>query len=87
MKIKFSIFLLIFFVSANINANIPRASVENLVQLNNSQIQQVLGGFRAYGVQFYTDKDGIVTMEPFDEIFGSDGYNEISTISFSKFEI
>jgi hypothetical protein len=78
MKIRFSIFLLIFFVSTNINGNIARDSVENLVQLNNSQIKQVLGGFRAYGVQFFTNEDGIVTMQPFDEIFGSDGYNEIS---------
>ncbi len=78
MKIRFSIFLLIFFVSTNINGNIARDSVENLVQLNNSQIKQVLGGFRAYGVQFFTNEDGIVTMQPFDEIFGTDGYNEIS---------
>ena len=78
MKIKLSLPFFLLLVSANIHADIPRASVENLVLLNNSQIKQVLGGFRAYGVQFYTDKDGIVTMEPYDEIFGNDGYNEIS---------
>ena len=71
-------FSLIFFISLNSNANIPRASVENLVQLNNSQIVQTLSGYKTYGVQFHTDVDGIVSMDPFDEMYNSDGYNQIS---------
>ena len=78
MKIKLNILLFIFFVSANINAEIPRASVENLIQLTNSQIAQGLAGYRAYGVEFATDEDGIETMQPFDEIFVRVGYSEIS---------
>ena len=55
MKKQFSIFLLIFFVSANINAEISDVSIRNLTQLYNHQIIKVLGGNKLFG--YYDDGD------------------------------
>ena len=44
MKKQFSIFFLIFFISANINAEISGVSIRDLTQLYNHQIIKVLGG-------------------------------------------
>ena len=49
MKKQFSIFLLIFFVSANINAEISGVSIRDLTQLYNHQIVKVLVGNKLYG--------------------------------------
>ena len=55
MKKQFSIFLLIFFVSANINAEISGVSVRDLTQLYNHQITKVLVGNKLFG--HYDDGD------------------------------
>ena len=55
MKKQFSIFLLIFFVSANINAEISDVSIRDLTQLYNHQIIKVLGGNELIG--YYDDGD------------------------------
>jgi len=55
MKKKFSIFLLIFFVSANINAEISGVSIRDLTQLYNHQIIKVLSGNKLFG--YYDDGD------------------------------
>ena len=55
MKKKFSIFLLIFFVSANINAEISGVSIRDLTQLYNHQIIKVLVGNKLFG--HYDDGD------------------------------
>ena len=49
MKKLFSIFLLIFFISANINAEISGVSVHDLTQLYNHQITKVLVGNKLFG--------------------------------------
>ena len=55
MKKQFSIFLLIFFVSANINAEISDISIRDLTQLYNHQIIKVLVGNKLFG--HYDDGD------------------------------
>ena len=55
MKKQFSIFLLIFFVSANINAEISDVSIRDLTQLYNHQIIKVLVGNKLVG--HYNDGD------------------------------
>jgi len=55
MKKQFSIFLLIFFVSTNINAEISDVSIRDLTQLYNHQIIKVLGGNKLFG--YYDDGD------------------------------
>ena len=49
MKKQFSIFLLIFFVSANINAEISGVNIRDLTQLYNNQISKVLVGNKLFG--------------------------------------
>ena len=49
MKKQFSIFLLIFFVSANINAEISGVNIRDLTQLYNPQIKKVLVGNKLFG--------------------------------------
>jgi len=49
MKKQFSIFLLIFFVSTNINAEISGVSIRDLTQLYNHQIIKVLSGKKLFG--------------------------------------
>ena len=49
MKKQFSIFLLIFFISANINAEISGVSIRDLTQLYNNQISKVLVGNKLFG--------------------------------------
>ena len=55
MKKQFSIFLLIFFVSANINAEISGVSIHNLTQLYTEQITKILVGNKLFG--HYDDGD------------------------------
>ena len=55
MKKQFSIFLLIFFVSANINAEISGVSIHNLTQLYKEQITKILVGNKLFG--HYDDGD------------------------------
>ena len=55
MKKQFSIFLLIFFISANINAEISGVSVRDLTQLYNHQIIKILVGNKLFG--HYDDGD------------------------------
>ena len=55
MKKQFTIFLLIFFVSANINAEISSVNIRDLTQLYNHQIIKVLGGNKLFG--HYDDGD------------------------------
>ena len=49
MKKQFSIFLLIFFVSANINAEISRINIGDLTQLYKEQITKILVGNKLFG--------------------------------------
>ena len=49
MKKQFSIFLLIYFLSANINAEISGVSIRDLTQLYNHQIIKVLAGHKLFG--------------------------------------
>ena len=44
MKNQFRIFLLIFFVSTNINAEISTVNIDNLTQLFKGQITKILVG-------------------------------------------
>ena len=55
MKKQFSIFLLIFFVSANIKAEISGIGIRDLTQLYNHQIIKVLVGNKLFG--HYDDGD------------------------------
>ena len=55
MKKQFSIFLLIFFVSENINAEISGVSIRDLTQLYNHQIIKLLVGNKLFG--HYDDGD------------------------------
>ena len=49
MKKQFSIFLLIFFVSTNINAEISTVNIGNLAQLFKGQITKILVGNKLFG--------------------------------------
>ena len=53
MKKKFSIFLLIFFISSIINAEISGVNISNLTQLYNNQISKILVGKKLSG--YYDD--------------------------------
>ena len=55
MKKQFIKFLLIFFISANINAEISGVSIRDLTQLYNHQIIKVLVGNKLFG--HYDDGD------------------------------
>ena len=72
MKKQFSIFLLIFFVSANINAEISDVSIRDLTQLYNHQIIKVLVGNKLFG--HYDDG---VYQGPVEEIHYQNGDYEI----------
>ena len=72
MKKQFSIFLLIFFVSANINAEISGVSVRDLAQLYNHQITKILVGNKLIG--HYDDGD---YRGPVEEIHYKNGDYEI----------
>ena len=78
LKKQFSISLLILLISTYVNANIPRANIEGLVQYNSTQIKEALGGAKAYGVIFSTDEDDIASMTVFSEVFDRDGWSETS---------
>jgi len=73
MKKQFSIFLLIFFISANINAEISDVSIRDLTQLYNHQIIKVLGGKKLFG--YYDDVD---YQGPVEEIHYKNGDYEIT---------
>ena len=49
MKKQFSIFLLLFFISVNINAEISGVSISDLTQLYKEQIIKVLVGNKLFG--------------------------------------
>ena len=49
MKKQLSIFLIIFFISSNINAEISGVSIRDLTQLYNHQIIKVLVGNKLFG--------------------------------------
>ena len=55
MKKQFSIFLLIFFISASINAEISGVNIRDLTQLYNHQITKLLVGNKLFG--HYDDGD------------------------------
>jgi len=73
MKKQFSIFLLIFFASANINAEISGVSIRDLTQLYNHQIIKVLGGKKLFG--HYDDGN---YQGPVEEIHYKNGDYEIT---------
>ena len=72
MKKRFSIFLLIFFVSANINAEISSINIGDLTQLYKEQITKILVGNKLFG---YYD-DGLY-QGPVEEIHYQNGDYEI----------
>ena len=73
MKKQFSIFLLIFFISANVNAEISGVSIRDLTQLYNHQIIKVLVGNKLFG---HYD-DGLY-QGPVEEIHYKNGDYEIT---------
>ena len=73
MKRQFTIFLLIFFISANINAEISGVSIRDLTQLYDHQIIKVLVGNKLFG--HYDDGDNIASVE---EIHYKNGDYEIT---------
>ena len=73
MKKQFSIFLLIFFVSANINAEISGVSIRDLTQLYKEQITKILVGNKLFG--HYDDGD---YKGPVEEIHYKNGDYEIT---------
>ena len=72
MKKQFSIFLLIFFVSANINAEISGVNSRDLTQLYKEQITKILVGNKLFG--HYDDGD---YRGPVEEIHYKNGDYEI----------
>ena len=72
MKKQFCIFLLIFFVSANINAEISGVSIHDLTQLYKEQIAKILVGNKLFG--HYDDGD---YRGPVEEIHYKNGDYEI----------
>jgi hypothetical protein len=72
MKKQFCIFLLIFFVSANINAEISGVSIHDLTQLYKEQITKILVGNKLFG--HYDDGD---YRGPVEEIHYINGDYEI----------
>ena len=72
MKKQFSIFLLIFFVSANINAEISSINIGDLTQLYKEQITKILVGNKLFG--HYDDG---VYQGPVEEIHYQNGDYEI----------
>ena len=72
MKKKFSIFLLIFFVSANINAEISDVNIGDFTQLYTEQITKILVGNKLFG--HYDDGD---YRGPVEEIHYKNGDYEI----------
>ena len=79
MKNKFIIFILIFFVNTNINAEISGVNIRDLTQLYNHQIIKILGGKKLFG--HYDDGDYI---GPVEEIHYKNGDYEI-TVSGSTY--
>ena len=73
MKKQFSIFLLIFFVSANINAEISSVNIGDLTQLYKEQITKILVGNKLFG--HYDDGD---YRGPVEEIHYQNGDYEIT---------
>ena len=73
MKNQFRIFLLIFFVSTNINAEISTVNIGNLTQLFKGQISKVLVGNKLFG--HYDDG---VYQGPVEEIHYKNGDYEIT---------
>ena len=73
MKKQFSIFLLIFFVSANINAEISGVNIRDLTQLYKEQITKILVGNKLFG---HYD-DGLYR-GPVEEIHYKNGNYEIT---------
>ena len=73
MKKQFSTFLLIIFVSANINAEISGVNIRDLTQLYNHQIIKVLVGNKLFG--HYNDGD---YRGPVEEIHYKNGDYEIT---------
>ena len=73
MKKQFSIFLLIFFVSANINAEISGVNIGDLTQLYKEQITKILVGNKLFG--HYDDGD---YRGPVEEIHYKNGDYEIT---------
>ena len=72
MKKQFSIFLFLFFVSANINAEISGVSIHDLTQLYKEQITKILVGNKLFG--HYDDGD---YRGPVEEIHYKNGDYEI----------
>jgi len=72
MKKQFCIFLLIFFVSANINAEISGVGIHDLTQLYKEQITKILVGNKLFG--HYDDGD---YRGPVEEIHYKNGDYEI----------
>ena len=72
MKKQFSILILIFFVSANINAEISGVNIGDLTQLYKEQITKILVGNKLFG--HYDDGD---YRGPVEEIHYQNGDYEI----------
>jgi hypothetical protein len=73
MKKHFSVFLIVFFITTNLNAEIAGVNISNLTQLYNNQISKILIGKKLSG---YYD-DGIYR-GPVEEIHYKNGDYEIT---------
>ena len=72
MKKKFSIFFILFFLSANINAEISSVNIDDLTQLYKEQITKILVGNKLFG-----NYDDGVYQGPVEEIHYQNGDYEI----------
>ena len=86
MKIKFIISFIIFFVSANINAEIPRNSITNIKQLTWSKIIDAVSETYQYAtmVTVLVNKDGSNFYYPADEKYGKLSKNGIGQYKYRE---
>ena len=74
MKKQFSIFLLMFFIFSNVNAEISGVNINNLTQLYNNQISKILVGKKISG-----NYDDGIYRGSVEEIHYQNGDYEVTT--------
>ena len=86
MKIKFSIFIIIFFLFVNANAEIPRSSINNIKQLTWSEIIDAVSDTYQYGfiINNLINDDGSDFYFPTDEKYGKLSENGIGKYQYRE---
>ena len=86
MKIKFSIFIIIFFLFVNANAEIPRSSITNIKQLTWSEIIDAVSDTYQYGfiINNLINVDGSDFYFPSDEKYGKLSENGIGKYKYRE---